>query len=170
MAKESECFFSLNSKKMTQIIHIFTSEIFGEIRTCQVNNQIMFVGKDVAQALGYAKPQNALAAHVDREDKSTAPIQGTAYDSLRSCHRPRRSSAGVIRKSPAGTSLRAISFCIICALCEEEVADGDAGDDAGEVGEETAGDGMAGLGDTYGTEIDGQNIERGVGGTLENAR
>ena len=61
-------------------IQIFTSEIFGEIRTCQVNNQIMFVGKDVATALGYAKPQNALATHVDREDKSTAPIQGTAYE------------------------------------------------------------------------------------------
>ena len=62
-------------------IQIFTSENFGEIRTCQVNNQIMFVGKDVATALGYAKPQNALATHVDREDKSTAPIQGTAYES-----------------------------------------------------------------------------------------
>ena len=61
-------------------IEIFTSEIFGEIRTCLVNNQIMFVGKDVAQALGYAKPQNALATHVDKEDKSTAPIQGTAYE------------------------------------------------------------------------------------------
>ena len=35
-------------------IQIFTSEIFGEIRTCQVNNQIMFVGKDVATALGYS--------------------------------------------------------------------------------------------------------------------
>ena len=34
-------------------IQIFTSEVFGEIRTCQVNNQIMFVGKDVATALGY---------------------------------------------------------------------------------------------------------------------
>ena len=55
-------------------IQIFTSEVFGEIRTCKVNNQIMFVGKDVATALGYAKPQNALATHVDREDKSTAPI------------------------------------------------------------------------------------------------
>ena len=65
---------------MKSNIHIFTSEIFGEIRTCQVNNQIMFVGKDVATALGYAKPQNALATHVDREDKSTAPIQGTAYE------------------------------------------------------------------------------------------
>ena len=40
----------------------------------------MFVGSDVAKALGYAKPQNALATHVDREDKSTAPIQGTAYE------------------------------------------------------------------------------------------
>ena len=61
-------------------ITIFTSDIFGEIRTCQVNNQIMFVGKDVATSLGYAKPQNALATHVDKEDKSTAPIQGTAYE------------------------------------------------------------------------------------------
>ena len=58
-------------------IQIFTSEVFGEIRTCQVNNQIMFVGSDVAKALGYAKPQNALATHVDSEDKTTAPIQGT---------------------------------------------------------------------------------------------
>ena len=58
-------------------IQIFTSEVFGEIRTCQVNNQIMFVGKDVAQALGYAKPENAIATHVDTEDKTTTLIQGT---------------------------------------------------------------------------------------------
>ena len=57
-------------------IQIFTSEVFGEIRTCQVNNQIMFVGKDVAMALGYAKSRNALAAHVDDEDKKDALIQG----------------------------------------------------------------------------------------------
>ena len=58
-------------------IQIFTNEVFGEVRTCQVNNQIMFVGCDVAKALGYAKPQNALATHVDEEDKTTYPIQGT---------------------------------------------------------------------------------------------
>ena len=58
-------------------IQIFTSEVFGEIRTCQVNNQIMFVGKDVAQALGYAKPENAIATHVDVDDKTTTLIQGT---------------------------------------------------------------------------------------------
>ena len=40
----------------------------GEIRTCQVNNQIMFVGKDVAKALGYSKPLNAIAMHVDEDD------------------------------------------------------------------------------------------------------
>ena len=57
-------------------IQIFTSDIFGEIRTCQVDNQIMFVGKDVATALGYAKSRNALAVHVDAEDKKDALIQG----------------------------------------------------------------------------------------------
>ena len=62
---------------MKTAIQIFTSEIFGEIRTCQVNNQIMFVGKDVAQALGYAKPENAIATHVDVDDKTTTLIQGT---------------------------------------------------------------------------------------------
>ena len=36
----------------------------------------MFVGKDVATALGYAKSRNALAAHVDKEDKKDALIQG----------------------------------------------------------------------------------------------
>ena len=56
-------------------IQIFTSEVFGKIRTCQVNNQIMFVGKDVATALGYAKPENAIATHVDADDKTTTLVQ-----------------------------------------------------------------------------------------------
>ena len=61
-------------------IRIFNHEMFGDIRT--MNNEkgeTFFVGKDVAEALGYAKPQNAIAKHVDDEDKSTASIQGTAY-------------------------------------------------------------------------------------------
>ena len=37
----------------------------------------MFVGKDVATALGYRKPENAIATHVDTDDKSTTLIQGT---------------------------------------------------------------------------------------------
>lgn len=37
-----------------------------------------FVGKDVAQALGYQKPENAIAAHVDEDDKADTPIQGVS--------------------------------------------------------------------------------------------
>ena len=60
---------------MHTAIRIFTNEVFGEIRTCQVNNQIMFVGKDVATALGYKNPSNALQVHVDSEDKTSYLIQ-----------------------------------------------------------------------------------------------
>ena len=61
-------------------ITIFTNEVFGEIRTCQVNNQIMFVGKDVATALGYSNTRDALSKHVDAEDKGTVAIRDTAYE------------------------------------------------------------------------------------------
>ena len=59
---------------MNTNIQIFTSDIFGEIRTCQVNNQIMFVGKDVATALGYSNTRDALSKHVDAEDKLESQI------------------------------------------------------------------------------------------------
>lgn len=47
-----------------------------EVRTLLINDEPYFVGKDVAKVLGYAKPENALAAHVDVEDKTTTLIQG----------------------------------------------------------------------------------------------
>ena len=77
MRKDSNLLLAKNSNTMKSKteITIFTSDIFGEIRTCQVNNQIMFVGKDVATALGYRNPSNALQVHVDPEDKTTYPIQ-----------------------------------------------------------------------------------------------
>ena len=65
---------------MYSTIKIFKSEVFGEIRTCQVNNQIMFVGKDVATALGYSNTRDALSKHVDAEDKGTVAIRDTAYE------------------------------------------------------------------------------------------
>jgi prophage antirepressor-like protein len=59
-------------------IKIFNHEMFGEIRTMtDERGETFFVGKDIAEALGYAKPQNALATHVDDDDKTTALIQGT---------------------------------------------------------------------------------------------
>ena len=65
---------------MKTAIQIFTNEVFGEIRTCQVNNEIMFVGKDVATALGYSNTSKAIQQHVDHEDKGILPIRETAYE------------------------------------------------------------------------------------------
>ncbi len=39
------------------------------VRTQQINNEIWFVGKDVAEILGYADSNKAIAMHVDDEDK-----------------------------------------------------------------------------------------------------
>ena len=57
-------------------LKIFENEQFGSIRTVMINNEPWFVGKDVAEVLGYAKARNAIATHVDTEDKKDAPIQG----------------------------------------------------------------------------------------------
>ena len=55
-------------------LRIFNSEEFGEIRTVIVDGEVWFVGRDVAVALGYAKPQNAIRDYVAEEDTL---IQGT---------------------------------------------------------------------------------------------
>lgn len=47
----------------------FNSEEFGEIRTVTINGEPWFVGKDVAEILGYSNTRKALADHVDEEDK-----------------------------------------------------------------------------------------------------
>ncbi|MBQ6944445.1 MAG: hypothetical protein IJN43_08965 [Ruminococcus sp.] len=47
------------------------------VRTIEMDGEPWFVGKDVATALGYVKTENAIAAHVDEEDKTTTLIQGT---------------------------------------------------------------------------------------------
>ena len=81
MAKESETSSRFKfSQKMKKEIRIFKNDVFGEIRTCLVNNQIMFVGKDVATALGYSNTRDALSKHVDAEDKGTVAIRDTAYE------------------------------------------------------------------------------------------
>ena len=55
---------------------IKTNEMFGDLRIVMVDSGPWFVGKDVAEKLGYAKPRNAISNHVDDEDKGVAPIQG----------------------------------------------------------------------------------------------
>ncbi|MCG1339246.1 ORF6C domain-containing protein [Staphylococcus epidermidis] len=47
------------------------------VRTMNIDGEPYFVGSDVAKILGYLKPANAIANHVDDEDKTTTLIQGT---------------------------------------------------------------------------------------------
>ena len=58
-------------------IILFKHEEFGEIRTLNIDGEPWFVGRDIAEVLGYAKARNAIAKHVDGDDKKDAPIQGT---------------------------------------------------------------------------------------------
>lgn len=48
---------------MMSNLTIFNNIEFGEIRTLEINDKPYFCGSDVAKALGYAKPQNAIVAH-----------------------------------------------------------------------------------------------------------
>ena len=50
-------------------IEIFNSEEFGSVRVLTLSGEPWFVGRDVAAALGYANTKDALAKHVDPEDK-----------------------------------------------------------------------------------------------------
>lgn len=61
---------------MSTTVQVFTNEQFGNVRMVTVDGEPYAVGKDVAEALGYVKARNAIAAHVDDEDKKVAPIQG----------------------------------------------------------------------------------------------
>ena len=50
-------------------IQIFENSEFGAIRTMSdEHGEPLFCGRDVAGALGYKKPENAVAMHVDRDD------------------------------------------------------------------------------------------------------
>ena len=50
-------------------LQIFTNEEFGEIRTVQLNNETYFVGKDVADNLGYKNGSRDINRHVLEEDR-----------------------------------------------------------------------------------------------------
>lgn len=52
-------------------IQIYSNPAFGQIRTVSINNEPWFVGKDVAEVLGYSNTRDALNRHVDSEDKNT---------------------------------------------------------------------------------------------------
>lgn len=60
--------------EMGKALVVFENEEFGRIRTVEIDGEIWFVGKDVAAALGYSNPRDAIAKHVDEEDRNTVAI------------------------------------------------------------------------------------------------
>ena len=53
-----------------QELKIFENPAFGQVRIVEREGEPWFVGKDVAQVLGYANPSKAILDHVDDEDKA----------------------------------------------------------------------------------------------------
>lgn len=54
----------------TNQIQVFSNDEFGSVRTVTINDEVWFVGKDVATALGYSNTKDALIRHVASEDRS----------------------------------------------------------------------------------------------------
>lgn len=52
-------------------MQIFNNPEFGTIRIVERESEVWFVGKDIAEALGYSNPRDAIDRHVDTEDKNT---------------------------------------------------------------------------------------------------
>lgn len=56
-------------------LQVFNNAEFGNLRVVEVNGEPWFVGKDVAEALGYERGTKAVQDHVDEEDRDAIPIQ-----------------------------------------------------------------------------------------------
>lgn len=54
---------------------IFENAEFGQIRTAEVDGEPWFVGKDVAEALGYAEPRSAVSKKVEEVDRGVAEME-----------------------------------------------------------------------------------------------
>lgn len=60
-----------------QSYKIFSNNEFGEIRVLEINNEPWFVGKDIAEVLGYANQNRDILRHIDEEDRIM--VDGTQY-------------------------------------------------------------------------------------------
>ena len=66
---------------MKNELKIFENEAFGKVRVIEINNEPWFVGKDVAEILGYSDTFGALKKHVDQEDRQNC--QNSSFESNR---------------------------------------------------------------------------------------
>lgn len=55
-------------------LQLFQNPEFGRVRIVEVNGEAWMVGKDVAEALGYKNPRQALASNVETEDRGVHSV------------------------------------------------------------------------------------------------
>ena len=65
---------------MEQKIKIFENEEFGSVRTIEENGKVLFCGSDVAKALGYRRPKDAITAHCKGAVKRRLLTNGGAQE------------------------------------------------------------------------------------------
>ncbi|CAI3207745.1 ORF6C domain-containing protein [Clostridium neonatale] len=65
---------------MSKEIQIFKNDEFGQVRGILINDEPYFIGKEVAEVLGYANSKDAIQKHVDEEDKQI--IQRSQFATL----------------------------------------------------------------------------------------
>lgn len=61
-------------------LQTFTNPDFGEVRTLEENGEVLFCASDVAKALGYARPNDAVSQHCRATVKRRSPISGKMQD------------------------------------------------------------------------------------------
>lgn len=61
---------------MENNIVIFSNEDFGQVRTVEIDNKVLFCGSDVAKALGYSNPQKAIRDHCKGVNELFTPTNG----------------------------------------------------------------------------------------------
>ena len=65
---------------MENMIQVFENKEFGKVRTVEENGKVMFVASDVAKALGYSRPADAITAHCKGSVKHRLPTNGGMQD------------------------------------------------------------------------------------------
>lgn len=59
---------------MNHVTTLFNSNEFGELRTIIIENEVYFVAKSVATALGYKDTADAIRKHIDEEESCVGKL------------------------------------------------------------------------------------------------
>ena len=72
--------FEEKGHTMTNKLQIFENKQFGQIRTIDEDGKVLFCAKDVAAALGYKRPADAITAHCKGSVIRRLPTAGGEQD------------------------------------------------------------------------------------------